>query len=77
MPVFVLPCRGLRVRVGMHSGIHNIEDAELNPTTNRVTYSGQPLVVAKATADCAAGGQVSCPCARMHIWGARKALQLV
>ncbi len=50
--------RGLRVRVGLHSGIRDVQDAVLNKTTGRVQYGGQPLALAKAVADVGHGGMV-------------------
>lgn len=53
------------MRVGIHSGIYKEEDATLNDVTHRVAYGGQPLAIAKATSDCAAGGQVRHICVIM------------
>ncbi|GLI69572.1 hypothetical protein VaNZ11_014230, partial [Volvox africanus] len=55
----LLVFRGLRVRMGMHSGLSDITDlAQLNRTANRMQYTGVGLSMAKAVADCAHGGQV-------------------
>jgi hypothetical protein len=51
-------CRGLRVRLGMHSGIHESSDAVFNKTSGRVMYGGLPLATAKAVGDCGQGGMV-------------------
>ncbi len=32
--------RGLRVRMGMHCGIHDLKDVTVDPTSNHTTYSG-------------------------------------
>ncbi|GIL47993.1 hypothetical protein Vafri_4714 [Volvox africanus] len=58
-PGALLVFRGLRVRMGMHSGLSDITDlAQLNRTANRMQYTGTGLSMAKAVADCAHGGQV-------------------
>ncbi len=51
-------CRGLRVRVGVHTGVPDARDVVLNATTGRTQYTGQPLSTAKAVADCGPGGMV-------------------
>ncbi|GFR40647.1 hypothetical protein Agub_g1232 [Astrephomene gubernaculifera] len=51
--------RGLRVRMGVHSGLSEECDAvQLNRTANRTQYTGLGLQMAKAVCDCAHGGQV-------------------
>ncbi|KAL6754411.1 nucleotide cyclase [Haematococcus lacustris] len=50
--------RGLRVRVGLHSGVHEGSDALLNKTTGRMQYGGRPLAMAKAVGDVGQGGMV-------------------
>ncbi|KAG2501916.1 hypothetical protein HYH03_000414 [Edaphochlamys debaryana] len=47
--------RGLRVRVGMTSGVAP-DDCRVNETTRKVQYSGRPLACAKAVCDAAQGG---------------------
>ncbi|KAG1669680.1 hypothetical protein FOA52_002064 [Chlamydomonas sp. UWO 241] len=49
--------RGLRVRVGMHSGVTKT-DLEHNSTAGRMCFSGMPLALAKAVGDAGAGGSV-------------------
>ncbi|EFJ41253.1 hypothetical protein VOLCADRAFT_119755 [Volvox carteri f. nagariensis] len=59
VPGAQLVFRGLRVRMGMHSGLSETTDmAQLNRTANRMQYTGVGLSMAKAVADCAHGGQV-------------------
>ncbi|KAJ9514245.1 hypothetical protein QJQ45_012245 [Haematococcus lacustris] len=50
--------RGLRVRVGLHSGVHEAADAVFNKTTGRMQYGGRPLAIAKAVGDVGQGGMV-------------------
>ncbi|KAJ9532991.1 hypothetical protein QJQ45_018077 [Haematococcus lacustris] len=50
--------RGLRVRVGLHSGVYEGSDALLNKTTGRMQYGGRPLAMAKAVGDVGQGGMV-------------------
>ncbi|KAG2494772.1 hypothetical protein HYH03_007016 [Edaphochlamys debaryana] len=51
--------RGLRVRMGVHSGLEAEQNAvTLNRTLNRMQYSGLGLQMAKAVCDAAHGGQV-------------------
>ncbi len=50
--------RGLRVRVGMHTGIEDAADAVMNKTTGRMQYGGLPLALAKAVADSGHGGMI-------------------
>ncbi|KAG2499152.1 hypothetical protein HYH03_002734 [Edaphochlamys debaryana] len=54
----VLVFRGLRVRIGLHSGITSAQDVSRNATSGRMTYSGYPLRLAKAVSDAAHGGMV-------------------
>ncbi|KAG1669631.1 hypothetical protein FOA52_010791 [Chlamydomonas sp. UWO 241] len=49
--------KGLRVRIGMHSGVQN-SDVERNATSGRVYFGGAPLAIAKAVGDAGAGGMV-------------------
>ncbi|KAJ9532985.1 hypothetical protein QJQ45_018084 [Haematococcus lacustris] len=56
--VLMVVCRGLRVRVGLHSGVHEGSDALLNKTTGRMQYGGRPLAMAKAVGDVGQGGMV-------------------
>ncbi|KAG1660559.1 hypothetical protein FOA52_002003 [Chlamydomonas sp. UWO 241] len=48
---------GLRVRVGMHSGVSKT-DVERNSTAGRMFFTGMPLALAKAVGDAGAGGMV-------------------
>ncbi|GFR50076.1 hypothetical protein Agub_g12220 [Astrephomene gubernaculifera] len=50
--------RGLRVRMGLHTGISTASDVTFNHTTSHMAYGGVALKVAKAVADAAAGGMV-------------------
>lgn len=52
LPIF----RGLRVRIGIHSGI--AEDVKIHTNTKRVVYGGDVAAVAKAVADAPCGGQI-------------------
>ncbi|KAG1676528.1 hypothetical protein FOA52_000071 [Chlamydomonas sp. UWO 241] len=49
--------KGLRVRVGMHSGAIKT-DVEWNSTAGRRFFTGAPLALAKAVGDAGAGGMV-------------------
>ncbi|KAG1676448.1 hypothetical protein FOA52_002268 [Chlamydomonas sp. UWO 241] len=49
--------KGLRVRIGMHSGVEKV-DVELNATAGRVFFTGVPLALTKAIGDAGAGGMV-------------------
>ncbi|KAG1678413.1 hypothetical protein FOA52_015180 [Chlamydomonas sp. UWO 241] len=49
--------KGLRVRVGMHSGVPK-GTVERNATSGRVFLGGMPLALAKAVGDAGAGGMV-------------------
>ncbi|KAG1657236.1 hypothetical protein FOA52_000439 [Chlamydomonas sp. UWO 241] len=53
----VVVFRGLRVRVGMHSGVSKT-DIERNSTAGRMFFTGLPLVLAKAVGDAGAGGMI-------------------
>ncbi|KAG1654212.1 hypothetical protein FOA52_010589 [Chlamydomonas sp. UWO 241] len=57
-PGAVLIARGLRVRVGLHTGVPP-EAVSINKASARTTYSGACLGTTKAIADCANGGQVT------------------
>jgi hypothetical protein len=54
----VLVFAGLRVRVGLSCGLTDPRDIQYNAATARMTFSGEPLRIAKAVCDCASGGQV-------------------
>ncbi|KAG1668672.1 hypothetical protein FOA52_001280 [Chlamydomonas sp. UWO 241] len=56
-PASVIVFRGLRVRVGMHSGVSKM-DVERNSTAGRTFFTGMPLALAKAVGDAGAGGMV-------------------
>ncbi|KAG2493822.1 hypothetical protein HYH03_008040 [Edaphochlamys debaryana] len=49
--------RGLRIRMGVHSGV-GPREVSLNAASQRVVFSGAALVAAKAVGDVGAGGQV-------------------
>ncbi|GFR42827.1 hypothetical protein Agub_g3784 [Astrephomene gubernaculifera] len=53
-----LAFRGLRVRMGMHTGISNPSDCAFNTTTGAVAYGGVPLKIARAVSDAAAGAMI-------------------
>lgn len=55
---FLLTRRGLRVRMGLHTGIHSDADVTYNKAAARMQYSGDILVQSKAVSDCAAGGMI-------------------
>ncbi|EFJ49433.1 guanylyl and adenylyl cyclase family member, partial [Volvox carteri f. nagariensis] len=57
-PNNVLIFRGLRVRMGMHTGITNEADVAYNKAAARMQYSGEILQYAKAVSDAAAGGMI-------------------
>lgn len=57
-PNNVLIFRGLRVRMGMHTGIHNDADVAYNKAAARMQYGGEILQYAKAVGDAAAGGMI-------------------
>jgi hypothetical protein len=50
--------RGLRVRMGLHSGVE-ADECTHNATTGRRAYGGVAMKAAKAVSDAAAGGMVS------------------
>ncbi|EFJ45840.1 hypothetical protein VOLCADRAFT_118195 [Volvox carteri f. nagariensis] len=50
--------RGLRVRMGLHTGITTASDVTFNPTTSHMAYGGTAMKVAKAVGDAAAGGMI-------------------
>ncbi|KAG1668809.1 hypothetical protein FOA52_004903 [Chlamydomonas sp. UWO 241] len=53
----VMVFKGLRVRIGMHSGVQDVH-VERNVTSGRVYFGGMPLALAKAVGDAGAGGMV-------------------
>ncbi|GIL79822.1 hypothetical protein Vretifemale_9103 [Volvox reticuliferus] len=57
-PNNVLIFRGLRVRMGMHTGISNEADVAYNKAAARMQYSGEILQYAKSVSDAAAGGMI-------------------
>lgn len=57
-PSALLLFRGMRVRMGMHSGLHAATDMAYHPRMARTRYSGVPMAVAKAVSGAAAGGMV-------------------
>ncbi|PNH12300.1 hypothetical protein TSOC_000775 [Tetrabaena socialis] len=50
--------RGLRVRMGLSSGVNSGADVCRNAASGRIAYSGYPLRLAKAVTDAAHGGMV-------------------
>lgn len=50
--------RGLRIRMGLHTGVHHASDVSENKASGRVVYSGEALVMAKAVSDASHGGLV-------------------
>ncbi|GLI67737.1 hypothetical protein VaNZ11_011988 [Volvox africanus] len=50
--------RGLRVRMGLHTGIVTASDVTFNPTTSAMAYGGTAMKVVKAVGDAAAGGMI-------------------
>lgn len=50
--------RGLRVRIGMHTGVHFASEVRHNAASARTVYSGEALATAKAVADMAPGGMI-------------------
>ncbi|KAG1660556.1 hypothetical protein FOA52_002000 [Chlamydomonas sp. UWO 241] len=56
-PASVVVFSGLRVRVGMHSGVSKT-DVERNSTAGRMFFTGVPLALAKAVGDAGAGGMI-------------------
>ncbi|KAG2486636.1 hypothetical protein HYH03_014692 [Edaphochlamys debaryana] len=59
-PQALLLLRGLRVRMGIHSGVHLEADVAYSSRMTRYIYSGVPMATAKAVAGAAAGGMVVC-----------------
>ncbi|GIL52667.1 hypothetical protein Vafri_8489 [Volvox africanus] len=57
-PNNVLIFRGLRVRMGMHTGISNEADVAYNKAAARMQYSGEILQLGKSVSDAAAGGMI-------------------
>ncbi|GFR40153.1 hypothetical protein Agub_g709 [Astrephomene gubernaculifera] len=56
-PGAVMVFRGLRVRVGLHSGVREHE-MTLNKTSGRITFCGLVMRLAKAVSDAAHGGMI-------------------
>eukprot|EP00198_Chlamydomonas_reinhardtii_P014049 XP_001703386.1 predicted protein [Chlamydomonas reinhardtii] len=54
----VVVFRGLRVRMGLHSGVPSPGDVSRNTASGRVVFSGYPLRLAKAVSDAAHGGMI-------------------
>ncbi|GFR41382.1 hypothetical protein Agub_g2065 [Astrephomene gubernaculifera] len=54
----VVAFRGLRVRMGLHSGVPSVADVGCNEASGRIAYSGNPLRLAKAVSDAANGGMI-------------------
>ncbi|KAG2484543.1 hypothetical protein HYH03_016678 [Edaphochlamys debaryana] len=50
--------RGLRVRMGLHTGITTASDVTFNATTCHMAYGGTAMKVAKAVGDAASGGMI-------------------
>eukprot|EP00198_Chlamydomonas_reinhardtii_P000604 XP_001689939.1 predicted protein [Chlamydomonas reinhardtii] len=57
VPEYLLAFRGMRVRMGLHSGA-DVSEVSLNKATGRTQYSGTFMTEAKAVCDSAHGGQV-------------------
>ncbi|KAG2444465.1 hypothetical protein HXX76_001217 [Chlamydomonas incerta] len=57
VPEHLLAFRGMRVRMGLHSGA-DVSEVSLNKATGRTQYSGTFMTEAKAVCDSAHGGQV-------------------
>ncbi|KXZ46692.1 hypothetical protein GPECTOR_41g656 [Gonium pectorale] len=51
--------RGLRVRMGMHSGVASEAEVQYNRASGRVVYPGRSLQLAKAVSDAGRGGQTT------------------
>lgn len=51
--------RGLRVRMGMHSGLHDGNGLTYNKASGRTQYTGELITIAKRCSDTAHGGQVT------------------
>ncbi|MEW5311131.1 MAG: hypothetical protein WDW38_002871 [Sanguina aurantia] len=58
-PGSVLVFRGLRVRIGLHSGIASVSETAFNVASRRTTYCGVVLATAKAVADSGNGGMIT------------------
>ncbi|GIM03952.1 hypothetical protein Vretimale_8569 [Volvox reticuliferus] len=61
--------RGLRVRMGMWTGIPNAADVNVNATNRRTQYSGEVIIFAKLVSDTVHGGMVvlsECSRRRLH-----------
>ncbi|KAG2442577.1 hypothetical protein HXX76_002662 [Chlamydomonas incerta] len=56
--VRILAQRGLRVRMGMHSGLTDPHAISINKASGRTQYTGEFLTVSKCTGDAANGGQI-------------------
>ncbi|KAG2448347.1 hypothetical protein HYH02_006929 [Chlamydomonas schloesseri] len=56
--VRILAQRGLRVRMGMHSGLTDPHAISINKASGRTQYTGEFLTVSKRTSDAANGGQI-------------------
>ncbi len=52
-------CRGLRVRMGVHSGVAEADVKGADPQSRRTKYGGRALGTAKAMGDCGHGGTVT------------------
>lgn len=57
-PQRVLAFAGLRVRIGLHSGVEDRADIKRNAATNRMEYSGEALANARSVCGAAHGGMV-------------------
>ncbi|KAJ9512484.1 hypothetical protein QJQ45_018777 [Haematococcus lacustris] len=57
-PRHVLLFSGLRVRIGIHSGVPAASDITFNRSSGRMQYSGAGLALARAVQGVACGGQV-------------------
>ncbi|KAF5828909.1 nucleotide cyclase [Dunaliella salina] len=57
-PGATLVFRGLRVRMGINSGILSAADSKLNKAAGRMHYTGRSLGYAKAISDAACGGMI-------------------
>eukprot|EP00798_Chlamydomonas_sp_ICE-L_P016127 gene16127-22271_t len=56
----ILLWRGLRVRMGVHTGLGDSKDIEYNRITGRTEYLGESMAITKSVADAATGGMVTC-----------------
>jgi class 3 adenylate cyclase len=50
--------KGLRVRMGIHSGLHDPAQCTYNKASGRMQYAGAFLSLAKAVSDAADGGMI-------------------